>query len=249
MVVRQSLVERPPEGVRFALVTGDDRSEAVFAATLQDLELEQQVNEEALGIQVSRDEWQDVVPNLARVLSRPTLITLLRSEDWAYAVRAMARFGGQVAGDGEVLKALGALPDPARKETVMAAVNTLTAWRDLGARYGFLSSREVAERVGSKALNKSGAANDLIKSGKVLAVKRSGRYAFPAYQFQTDGSVNPVVAEVLREFRQFGWTDLSIAIWAGSPSGWLGDRAPADVWSDESNFERVLHAARQDATT
>lgn len=249
MVVRQSLAERPPRGVRYALVNGRDRGEALFGDSLQDLALEDQRTNDAVGLQVAADDWQDLVPSFAQVVTRPTLVTLLRSEDQAYAVRAMARFGGQAARDSDVLRVLGALSDSPSKETVIAATNTLAAWHDLERTYGVLTSREVADRVGSRARNRAGAANDLAKAGRILAVKRAGRHAFPAYQFGPDGTVIPVLADVLMEFRKAGWSDLSIALWAASPSGWLSDRAPADIWMNPENADRIRHAAHQDATT
>ena len=132
--------------------------------------------------------------------------------------------------------------------TEVARRNTIQAWQRIARRYGVLSSVEVADRLCLKGLHGSELSDDWVKAGRLLAVRRvDGSLEIPGFQFANDGTPLPVVADVLHQFRAAGWSDLSIAIWAAAPSGWLADRAPADVWSDPSMVDAVRHAALQDA--
>ena len=250
MVVRQGVFMRPPRGARFAVVTAQRPDEAVFAATLEDLQSEGGAGEFSVGVQVGVDEWMNAAQTMFKALPGSVLVTLLTKESAGRTVRAMARVGAQASADTEAITALGAISEPLSNPTVMAVNNTISAWRDIARRYGTLTSSEVATRVGSKARNKAGAASDLVKAGRLIALRRGvNRYEFPDFQFTADGSVIAVVADVIAELRGHGWSNMSIAIWASSPSGWLNDEAPADVWADPSAAMRVRHAAHQDAIT
>ena len=244
MLVRLGVLMRPPPGARFAGVTAQRPDEAVFATTLEDLQSEGDVGEFSVGVQVGVDEWMNAAQTMFRALPGSVLVTLLTKQSAGRTVRAMARAGAQACADTD------AISEPLSNATVMAVNNTVSAWRDVGHRYGTLTSSEVATRVGSKARNKAGAASDLVKAGRLIALRRGvNRYEFPDFQFTADGSVIAVVADVIAELRGHGWSDMSIAIWAASPSGWLNDEAPADVWADPSAAMRVRHAAHQDAIT
>lgn len=250
MPVRQLVRMTPPSGARFALVDARRPNEALFAEDLEELHVEGDSGDAPLGMQIAIEQWAIVMPGMLASLSGSALITLLSRETLGPAVRAMARIGAQASADCEVVLALGAIGERQSTQTVHAANSTLAAWREVVERYGTLSSSDVATRVGSRAKNKAGAANDLMKAGRLIAVRRgSKRYEFPDFQFTADGAVIPVVEDVLTELRTAGWSDLSIVIWAASPSGWLADSAPADVWADPAYADRVRNAAHQDAVS
>lgn len=248
MVIRQPLSQAPPSQARFALLRPEKPDEAVYSSSLEELLDGLISSSPPIGLQVSIEKWAHDVPPLARALRSTALVTLIGSAEGPTTVTAMARIGSQAAADAEVLRALGSVTAPVSKATVTAADNTVTAWRHIVDRYGTLTSGEVADRVGSRARNRAGAAADLLRAGRLIAVRRgANRHEFPDFQFAADGSVIPVVADVVRVLREHGWSDLSMAIWAASPSGWLADSCPADIWADPAQAESVRHAAFQDA--
>ena len=203
MLVRLGVLIRPPPGARFAVVTAQRPDEAVFATTLEDLQSEGDVGEFSVGVQVGVDEWMNAAQTMFRALPGSVLVTLLTKQSAGRTVRAMARADTD------------AISEPLSNATVMAVNNTVSAWRNIGHRYGTLTSSEVATRVGSKARNKADAASDLVKAGRIIALRRGvNRYEFPDFQFTADGSVIAVVADVIAELRGHGWSDMSIAIWA-----------------------------------
>ena len=200
---------RPPPGARFAGVTAQRPDEAVFATTMEDLQSEGDVGEFSVGVQVGVDEWMNAAQTMFRALPGSVLVTLLTKQSAGRTVWAMARAGAQACADTD------AISEPLSNATVMAVNNTVSAWRNIGHRYGTLTSSEVATRVGSKARNKADAASDLVKAGRIIALRRGvNRYEFPDFQFTADGSVIAVVADVIAELRGHGWSDMSIAIWA-----------------------------------
>jgi len=247
MIVRQATSQRPPEGMHVAFLRAPHPERAVFATDLADL-LEDGPVDAQIGIQVDVEQWQHVVPQLARTTSGSVLITLLDKGSAPRSIRAMARLGAEAQVDDTILRVLAGLPADVAPERVEAGLDTRRAWQALVSRYGVLNSTQVADRVRSKARNRAGVASDLVKAGRLLAVRRvSGRLEFPDYQFSDDGTPLPVVGQVLREFRKYDWSDLSIALWADSPTGWLNNQTPAEVWGDPKHATQVLHAAHQDA--
>jgi hypothetical protein len=112
------------------------------------------------------------------------------------------------------------------------------------AEHGTLTSKQVAELVGSRATNRAALANRWKAQGRIFAIEAGGRSLFPAFQFAQDGQARPVVAEVLAAFgpKAAGW---QTALWFTGANGWLGAKRPVDLL--ESAPESVVAAARREA--
>ncbi|HXM69883.1 MAG TPA: hypothetical protein VN970_02025, partial [Thermoanaerobaculia bacterium] len=112
------------------------------------------------------------------------------------------------------------------------------------AEFGALSSKQVAELVGSRANNRAALANRWKAQGVIFAVEAGGQSLFPAFQFAEDGQARPVVAEVLAAFgpKAAGW---QTALWFTGANGWLGGKRPVDLL--KSAPEAVAAAARREA--
>ncbi len=127
---------------------------------------------------------------------------------------------------------------------VMQLRRNAEARRAFLAEFGALTSKQVAELVGSRASNRAALANRWKAQGRIFAVEAGGQSLFPAFQFAEDGQAKPVVAEVLAAFgpRAAGW---QTALWFTSANGWLGAKRPVDLL--RSAPEAVAAAARQEA--
>ena len=112
------------------------------------------------------------------------------------------------------------------------------------AEFGALTSKQVAELVGSRATNRAALANRWKAQNRIFAIEAGGQSLFPAFQFAEDGQARPVVAEVLAALgpRAKGW---QTALWFTGANGWLGAKRPVDLL--ESAPEAVAAAARQEA--
>lgn len=111
------------------------------------------------------------------------------------------------------------------------------------AEFGALTSKQVAELVGSRATNRAALANRWKAQNRIFAIEAGGQSLFPAFQFAEDGQARPVVAEVLAALgpRAKGW---QTALWFTGANGWLGAKRPVDLL--ESGPEAVAAAARQE---
>jgi hypothetical protein len=112
------------------------------------------------------------------------------------------------------------------------------------AEFAALTSRQVAELVGSRATNQAALANRWKAQGRIFAVEACGQSLFPAFQFAEDGQPRPAVAEVLAAFgpKAAGW---QTALWFTGANGWLGVQRPVDLLKPAP--EAVVAAARHEA--
>lgn len=112
------------------------------------------------------------------------------------------------------------------------------------AEFGALTSKQVAELVGSRATNQAALASRWKAQGRIFAIEVGGESLFPAFQLAADGQARPVVAEVLAAFgpKAAGW---QTALWFTGANGWLGAKRPVDLL--ESEPEAVAAAARREA--
>jgi len=136
-------------------------------------------------------------------------------------------------------------------EIAPSAAETSQLRRNARARKAFLaemealSSREVAELVGSRATNQAALANRWKEEGRIFAVEAGGQTLFPAFQFSEDsGQPQPVIAQILTVLqpRFSGW---QTALWFTGRNSWLGAKRPVDVL--KSDPEAVVEAARREA--
>lgn len=107
--------------------------------------------------------------------------------------------------------------------------------------YGYLSAAEIADRVGSRASNRSALAGRWKGEGLVFSVIHKGSSLFPLFQFGEDGRPLPIVRRVLRIFREDPMTDWQVALWFIARNGWLDDRRPVDLLT--SDGDAVVRAA------
>jgi hypothetical protein len=130
------------------------------------------------------------------------------------------------------------VPAPA---AVWHAQQTAQARLTLLREWGAWSAREVAERAGSGAANRSALASAWRATGRIVGVEWNGRTVFPAFQFAPDGQPRPVIAQVLSQLRRAELSDWQAALWFTSPTGWLDDRPPVELLDEDP--EAVVTAA------
>ena len=105
-----------------------------------------------------------------------------------------------------------------------------------------LTSAQVAELSGSRATNRAALANRWRKSGRIFAVPFAATVYYPAFQFDSDGRPQPVIAKVIALFAEHRASPWSLAIWFLSEHPRL-HRRPAEQVKDAP--ESVLQDARQ----
>jgi hypothetical protein len=112
------------------------------------------------------------------------------------------------------------------------------------AEFGALTSKQLAELVGSRATNRAALANRWKAQGRIFAIEAGGQHLFPTFQFTEDGQPRPVVAEILAAFgpTASGW---QTALWFAGANGWLGGKRPVDLL--EPAPAAVAAAARREA--
>lgn len=130
------------------------------------------------------------------------------------------------------------LPGPA---TLIAIRDREQGWRDVAERYGLLTSHDAAKMAGSTAKNPSEWASQRVRSGRLIAVTRSGRNLFPGFQFDERGQERRGLQPILTAFADADWDSESIVLWFTAPNGYLGHRDPADLIAEAP--DAVLEAA------
>lgn len=144
-----------------------------------------------------------------------------------------------------VIEAL--LPDTAVPEA--AWLDQARRNAELRARFieshGALTAEQVADLVGSKALNRRQAAYRLVKDGKLFAVDWHGTLVYPSFQFDPQaGEVRPQIAAVLAALagELVGW---ELAHWFDDAVYDPARRSytvPLDVIDDEAQLVRLAEA-------
>lgn len=158
--------------------------------------------------------------------------------DSGKALKSVQAAVGQLTALVEVTEAVQNAP-VALPQNLMAAVTQQEAdWRDLESRHPTLDGVQVGQLARSRAENKWEYASSLRRQGRVLAVQRSGQYAYPQFQFANNGRVRPVMLPLLAALSE--WDPEDIALWMDSPNGYLGGATPIDRIDDE---QAVLAAA------
>ncbi len=111
--------------------------------------------------------------------------------------------------------------------------------------FGYYTSAQLAERVGSRAANKSQFASRLKKGGTLFAVPFRGQSLFPAFQLDSDFKPKPAIAETLRRLNQRGLKGWEVAFWFAANSSFLGGKRPLDLL--DSKADLVVDAASREA--
>ncbi|MQL47356.1 MULTISPECIES: antitoxin Xre/MbcA/ParS toxin-binding domain-containing protein [Photorhabdus] len=107
----------------------------------------------------------------------------------------------------------------------------------------WLTASELSKLAGSKSMNSSAAANRLKKSKKIFALPINGKDLFPLYALDEGGQPLPVIKKIIELFgsKKTPW---SMAIWFGTPNGWLGNKKPKDLLLTQ--LDDVYMAAREE---
>lgn len=116
---------------------------------------------------------------------------------------------------------------------------TENAWRDMALEHGMLTSREVAELLGSDAKNPSDFVADQRSRGKIIGVPRRNALRYPGYQFR-NGEVLPAISRLIEVANQYGVPLPELAQWICIPTRQLGGERPVDHLDE---VERVVAAA------
>lgn len=138
--------------------------------------------------------------------------------------------------------ALAQIETPVSPQLARSAAATETAWRELEAEFGLLSSREVSKLVGSKSPNRSYASEQHSK-GRLIAVKRPGGFRYPGFQIDREGhTIRPVISDLIHLAKVAGRSEASLALWMTSPTGYLDGDRPVDRFSQP---DKLVEAAEQ----
>ena len=111
---------------------------------------------------------------------------------------------------------------------------------------GLLSSKDVADLLGSTAKNRAALAKQLKDAGKALSVRLRNQDHYPGFQFdQEKQCVFPEMSEIialLAADHDYGW---QMALWFSCDNEWLDGKPPLAVWPEDR--QAVLEAARSES--
>ncbi|WP_437889608.1 hypothetical protein [Phytobacter sp. V91] len=92
----------------------------------------------------------------------------------------------------------------------------------------WLSSREVSAMASVNSNNTSAAPNRWKHANKIFALTIQGKDYFPQYALDAGGQPLPVMKKIIECFGE-SRTAWSLAIWLGTPNGWLNKAKPKDL--------------------
>lgn len=113
---------------------------------------------------------------------------------------------------------------------------------ELLQEFGALSGEQIAEER-SRAANRHALAARWRKEGKLFGVPYRGQTLYPAFQFDDEGRLRPVIAQALTALPRDRMSEWEVALWWTSGNGTLGGHRPVDLIDDQP--EAVLAAARR----
>lgn len=130
------------------------------------------------------------------------------------------------------------------KVAILQARRNAEARAKLIQELGALTSTEVADLAGSKAVNRAALAHRWRQEGRIFSVNYEGATLFPAFQFDSEGRPRPIIAEVIRTLTD-KTSDWGLALWFTAPNGWLDDQRPVDLLG--SDPDSVVRAVEREA--
>jgi hypothetical protein len=118
------------------------------------------------------------------------------------------------------------------------------AIRHLITEGSWLNAAQIAEQGGYSRRNPAEPASRWKREGRIFAITFKGQDLYAAYQFDGNLQPRPVLAEVLKVFKDKddAW---KVAGWFASVNGWLRGRRPQDCLDQPA---LVLEAARQEVS-
>lgn len=154
-------------------------------------------------------------------------------------VKDLAQTRRNVAALGRAIHAAHLTASPALAAATQAQQNLYDA---LAAEFGLLTSTEVGERLGSRAVAKRNVAGAARSEGRLLALRRGRYLLYPGFQFDATG-IRPVIAELRGIGDEYDWDDASLIEWLLSPTTYLGGLRPVDVIDEPDRLLTVARAA------
>lgn len=136
------------------------------------------------------------------------------------------------------------MPDldvPSDAATLLARRNAKRR-TELLREFGALSGEQIAEER-SRAANRHALAARWRKEGRVFGVPYRGQTLYPAFQFDDDGVLRPVIAEVLAALPRAQMSEWEIALWWTAGNGALAGRRPVDLLDERP--QELAAAARR----
>ena len=128
---------------------------------------------------------------------------------------------------------------PALARAVQAQQNV---YDRIDAEFGLLTSAQVADRMGSRAMARRNAATAARADGRLLAIRRGRYLLYPGFQFDAEG-VRPVIADLRAVAVGHGWDEASLIEWMVSPTTYLHGQRPVDVLDDPEGLLDVAQKA------
>lgn len=153
---------------------------------------------------------------------------------------AFRRLRHQIRAATALRRTLISLDDEVSPQQAHRSQATENAWRQMERTFGLLTSREVAERVGSAAKSGGSYASDARRHGRLMGVQRLNRLLYPAFQFGPKGPL-----EVIRDLRsaaeELDVTEESALLWMTAPTTWWGDGSrPVDHLDQPEEVTRAF---------
>lgn len=108
--------------------------------------------------------------------------------------------------------------------------------------FGALSGEQIAEER-SRAANRHALAARWRKEGRIFGVPYRGQMLYPAFQFDDDGTLRPVISDVLAGLPRDRMSEWEVALWWTAANGALGGERPVDLL--EERPQELAEAARR----
>lgn len=130
-------------------------------------------------------------------------------------------------------------------EVLEAARRNAEDRRAAAEEFGLLAAEEVATLVGSKSANRSAAAYNLRRGGRIFLIATADGDRYPGFQFDVASRRPwPAVADILAALAPLELSGWELLAWFTAATGWLDDQRPVDLLT--SAPARVVEAAQQE---
>ena len=138
--------------------------------------------------------------------------------------------------------AMAANPTAVSPQLARSLQATENMWRSISAEYGLLTSGQVAELLGASPSNRT-LASRRRAAHQIAGVVRRNAVLYPGFQFdRSQGTILPVMAQLIRLAAATGWHEKDLLLWSCSPTtSFEGQDRPVDHFHDPDS---VLAAAK-----
>lgn len=120
---------------------------------------------------------------------------------------------------------------------------TENIWRRVRENYGTPTGREVAALL-SPGTDSPRFAARLREAGKIIGVKRLGRFEYPGFQFDLNARrIKPVIEPLLQLTERIGWDQHDLVLWLMSPTTYFEDDGPPIIHLEDDGLLEILENA------